>query len=133
MDYEKLLAKAMKDLPENVVQKERFEIPKVKGFIQGNKTVVTNFNVIVSALRREAQHFLKYLLKEVASPGTLDGARLSLGRKISSSLLNTKIKKYAEEYVICEKCGKPDTSIINKEGKSYLKCGACGHQKEIKL
>jgi translation initiation factor 2 subunit 2 len=133
MDYEKLLAKAMKDLPENVVQKERFEIPKVKGFIQGNKTVVTNFNTIVSALRRDVQHFLKYLLKEVASHGTLEGTRLNLGRKISSSLLNTKIKKYADEYVICEKCGKPDTSIINKEGKSYLKCGACGHQKEIKL
>ena len=133
MDYEKLLDEAWKDMPEDVAKEgARLEIPKAKGHHQGNRTVITNFSNIISMLGRYAQHFLKYLLKAIAAPGRMEEGRLMIGRKVSPSLLNSKILKYAEEYVLCE-CGKPDTSIIKKEGKTYLKCMACGKQREIKL
>jgi translation initiation factor 2 subunit 2 len=133
MDYEKMLEEGLKKLPEVTVKTERFEIPKVSGHIQGNKTVINNFNIIVSALRRDSSHFLKYLLREIAAPGNLDGSRLIISRKVSSSLLNMKIKEYAEKYVICPTCGKQDTVLTEKEGVIYLKCTACGNQKEVKL
>ena len=60
-DYEKLLEKAKASLPNLSEKKERFEIPKVKGHIQGNKTIVTNFNQIITSFGRESQHILKYL------------------------------------------------------------------------
>ena len=133
MDYAKMLDDGWKNLPEDVTSSgERFEVPKAKGHVQGNKTVITNFNQIVGDLRRDSQHFLKFLLKEIAAPGHMVGNRLVVNRKVSPSLLNTKILKYAEEYVFCE-CGKPDTMIIKKEGKTFLKCMACGKQREIKL
>ena len=44
-----------------------------------------------------------------------------------------KIKEYAEKYVICPTCGKQDTVLTEKEGVIYLKCTACGNQKEVKL
>lgn len=130
--YEEMLDEGMKALPENVVRKERFEIPKVTGHVQGNKTVITNFKEIVGILRREQAHFLKYLLKELATPRIVDGPRLMLSRKVSSSLINTKIESYANTFVLCGTCGKPDTQIIDKEGVLYLKCTACGSQKQIK-
>src|SRR3989338_2771155 len=118
MNYEEMLDQGMKALPEKIVKTERFEIPKVKGHIQGNKTIITNFYQIVQAFRREEEHFLKYLLRELATPGKLEGTLLIIGRKISSTLINQKIKQY--------------THIIVKEGKTLLKCTACGAQIPIK-
>ena len=130
--YEQMLEEGIKSLPESVVLKERFEIPKAKGHVQGNKTVITNFNDIISSFRRDKDHFLKYILKELATPGYMDGPRLVLGRKVNASLINQKIEAYANNYVMCNNCGKPDTQIVVKEEKSYLRCAACGTQKLIK-
>jgi translation initiation factor 2 subunit 2 len=132
MNYETLLDRAEKNLPEKVIIKERFEMPKVKGRIEGNKTIITNFNQIVTILRRDQKHVLKYLLRELAAPGIIIGQRLSLGRKISSQLINAKLQKYANEFVICKDCKRPDTQIL-KEGKILvLKCTACGAKHPIK-
>ncbi len=131
-DYKKLLEKGRKELPESVFKTERFEIPKVKGHIQGNKTVITNFNQIVSTMRRDPQHLLKFLLKELATPGIMDGPRLVFSRKLKSELINSKIEKYTNTFVICPECKKPDTKLI-REGKVYfLKCMACGAKHPIK-
>ena len=128
-----MLEKARKELPENVTITERFETPKAKGHIQGNKTVITNFNNIIDTFRRDKDHFLKFLLRELATPGNLDGPRLVLGRRVSASLINQKIQQYADNYVLCSTCGKPDTQIIEKENETYLKCAACGSQKKIRM
>ena len=130
--YEEMLEEGISKLPKEVVVTERFEVPKAKGHIQGNKTVITNFNNILEAFRRDRDHFLKFLLKELATPGIFDGPRLVLGRKVSASMINAKIQQYAEMFVLCGSCGKPDTQIIEKEGVSYLKCTACGTQKQIR-
>ena len=68
-DYSKMLVEARKALPEVVFIKERFEIPKAVGHIQGNRTIISNFLQIASYLRREVNHPLKYVLKELATPG----------------------------------------------------------------
>ncbi len=130
--YEEMLDEAIKALPQEVIVKERFEIPKASGHIQGNKTVITNFNNILNSLRRDRDHFLKFLLKELATPGVFDGPRLVLGRKVSASLINQKIQQYAVTFVLCSNCGKPDTQILVRADLSYLKCTACGTEKQIK-
>lgn len=131
-NYGTMLDEAIKQLPETAIKTTRFEIPNVKGFLQGNKTVITNFKDIVDMFRRDTLHFLKYLLKELATPGNLDGPRLVLGRKVTSSLINQKVRDYAKTYVLCSTCGKPDTQIIKKDNATYLKCAACGAQHSIK-
>ena len=72
MDYKELLGKAKKELPEVKESSERFKIPKVKGHIQGSKTIVNNFVQIANELRREPTHLLKYILKELATPGEIN-------------------------------------------------------------
>ena len=60
MNYEDMLKKAFENMPESVVEKQRFEVPSVKGHIQGNKTVIINFMQIAAHIRRDYQHILKF-------------------------------------------------------------------------
>ena len=131
MDYEELLKRAESKIPKKILQKERFEIPPVKGHIEGTKTIITNFSQIASTLHRDQQHLLKYLLRELAAPGNINGQRLILGKKISSSLINEKIEKYANEFVICKDCKKPDTHLLKEGRVLMLKCTACGSKHPI--
>ncbi|MBI2147463.1 translation initiation factor IF-2 subunit beta [Candidatus Woesearchaeota archaeon] len=130
--YEELLDKAIENLPEVVFEKQRFEIPKVAGHFQGNRTVIGNFIQIAQTFRRRPEHFLKYLLKELAAPGALRGQALLLGTKIPASKINEKVRKYANEFVLCSDCGKPDTELLRDGNVSSLKCNACGVKHAIK-
>ena len=132
MDYEKLLKKARKELPESVLKKERFEIPKVKGHLEGNKTIISNFEQIANALRRPIEHLLKYVLRELATPGDMRKGSLIIGRKVSASRVNEKIEKYANEFVICSECKKPDTKLTKEDRVTFMKCLACGAKHPVK-
>ncbi len=133
MEYEQLLERARERLPEAVVERERFEIPKVKGHVEGNKTIISNFSQIASTLRRPVEHLLKFILKELATPGEISRAGLLvLGAKVPASRINDKIREYAYEFVLCPKDGKPDTDIIYEGEFAYLKCNACGNKQPVK-
>jgi translation initiation factor 2 subunit 2 len=125
MKYEDMLKSAKEKLPVIVAKSERFEIPKVKGRVEGNKTIIVNFFQIASLLAREPEHMLKYLQRELATPGYLVDKRLVFGRKLASAMINDKLKKYIETFVLC-KCGKPDTKLLFEDGKQIKKCMACG-------
>ncbi|MBI4145257.1 translation initiation factor IF-2 subunit beta [Candidatus Woesearchaeota archaeon] len=132
MDYDVLLSRARSKLPESVLEKERFELPKVVGRLEGSKTVISNFAQIAAALRRPMEHLLKYLLKELATPGQIRGNFLVLGAKLPASRINDKIKQYADEFVFCQKCGKPDTDIKKEGGFHVLVCSVCGERRPVK-
>ena len=132
MEYEELLKRGRGLMPESVFEKERFEIPKVKGHLEGNKTIVSNFSQIAGNLRRPQEHLLKYILKELATPGDIRSGQLILGSKIPATRINEKIRQYSHEFVLCPDCGKPDTEI-KKEGEfSILQCSACGSKHQVK-
>jgi len=132
-DYKKLLEEARKDLPEHVFQKERFEIPKVKGHIQGNRTIISNFLQIASTLGREPENMLKFVLRELATPGEIKkSGSVIIGSKVPASRINEKIKQYANSYVFCYECGKPDTKIEREGNLSFIKCTVCGSRHSIK-
>lgn len=126
MDYKELLGRGRNNLPESVLRTERFAVPNIRGHVQGSKTVLSNFFQILDSLGREEEHFLKYLLKELATPGEVKKPLVILGRKVSASIINQKIVDYAQKYVICKECGKPETSLSKQDRISYIKCNACG-------
>lgn len=132
MEYEKMLDRGIKSLPESAIEKSRFEIPLVKGHIEGNKTVISNFTVIVGVLRRDVSHVLKYLLKELATAGEMKGSMMVLKTKTPASKINEKIRKYAAEFVLCHECGKPDTKLEKDKNITYLRCMACGSKQAVK-
>jgi len=130
--YEKLLEKAEKELPELSGGSDRFVIEKVIGHLEGNKTVLANLKNIAKTLGRDPNHLLKYLLRELATPGKFVRERVILGTKMSANIINKKIKKYASEFVFCPECGKPDTQLLEDKGITHLKCLACGVKKPVK-
>ncbi len=131
-DYEKLLESAYNALPKDKGSGKRFEIPKFKGFVEGKTTVITNFKEVSESLRRDAAHIIKFLTKELATPINYDGKRAILQGKFRLDQLNSRLEAYAKEYVLCNECGKPDTSIITFEGVKYKRCEACGAKAPVK-
>ncbi|PIN73546.1 translation initiation factor IF-2 subunit beta [Candidatus Woesearchaeota archaeon CG10_big_fil_rev_8_21_14_0_10_45_16] len=130
--YEELLEKAQGELPEQTQGDQRFTIEKVKGHLEGNKTVLVNLKKIAKDLQRSPEHLLKYLLRELATPGKFVGERTIFGTKVAASMINKKIKKYASEFLYCSECNKPDTKLEEEKGVTYLKCQACGAKKPVK-
>ena len=113
--YEALLKKVYSSLPEVVQSDVRFEVPKATGHVQGNRTIINNFHQIADTLRRKPEHLLKFILKELATPGELKKNGVIMGTKIPASRINEKIEKYVENYVLCSECKKPDTQLL-KDG-----------------
>ena len=130
--YEQLLQKAEAELPEQVAGSERFVIEKVKGHLEGNKTVIINLRKIAKDVGRDENHLLKYLLRELATPGKYERDRAIFGTKVAASAINKKIRKYVSEFVYCSECGKPDTKLVEEKDVVYLRCLACGVKKPVK-
>jgi len=131
MEYEKLLNSAFEKVNKTEVC-NRFELKKVNIFHEGyNKTWITNFLQIALCLRRDQEHLARFLSKNLASYGEIVGERLFLGRKIFPEMVQKKIEFYLNEYVKCSKCGKPDTELLEEDGKVHLKCLACGIKNEV--
>ena len=132
MDYESLLKKALATVPKTTSSSERFEIPKVQGHIEGNKTIINNFLNIAKSFGREVDQLLKYLQRELATPAFIDGQRLILGRKLNSDFINRKVEQFAKDFVLCRECGKPDTKLEKEDRVLFMRCTACGARHPVR-
>ncbi len=132
-NYEKLLDNIYENLPKQVMQKERFEIPTFESFTEGNKTVIKNFSVVVDKLRREKGILIKWLSKELAVPISEEGDRIILQRRTNSDIVNKKLEEFTQKFVLCKECKKPDTKIADAgHGLKQLVCEACGARATIR-
>jgi len=130
-DYLALLEKAKEELPDTIEKHERFVVPEADVFQEGKQTVIRNFGDIVDSLRREPEHLLHFLLRELGAPGSVDGRRAIIKAKISPSQITDRINNYTETWVLCSECGRPDTHI-NKDGRVLvLECEACGAHRPV--
>ncbi|MCD6434281.1 MAG: translation initiation factor IF-2 subunit beta [Candidatus Diapherotrites archaeon] len=126
MEYEKLLKRAYESLPKKTLTRKRFEMPVADVINQGNKTIIRNYQQILKVFNRPERHFFKFLARETASAVTVSGQQLVLNRKLSIEEIQKVIENYANSFVLCSICKKPDTKIIEKHGVKMLKCEACG-------
>ena len=131
-DYEKLLEEAYSKVTQVEGTGERFEIPKIEGHFEGKKTILTNFNQVAAHIRRDPEHFKKYLSRELATPIIQEKDKTILNKKISSKQINPKIEQYVKDFVICRECGKPDTQIEKEDRTNFLHCLACGAKHPIR-
>ena len=130
-DYAKLLEKAYSNLPKTVGTGERFEIPKVVGIRMGRRTIVQNFGDISSVMNREPHHLLKFLSRELATAASLDGTRAIFQGKFDVGTVTRLLTIYAQRFVICPICNRPDTKM-EKEGRYlFLRCEACGARSSV--
>jgi translation initiation factor 2 subunit 2 len=126
MNYEELLKRAMEKLPKKVEGEKRFVVPGVEFDFSGTKTIFKNFGAILNVLRRDADHLAKYLFKELATPGSIEGNTLIFQRKLPRGILQDKVNSYIKEFVYCKVCGEPDTKLVKEDRITFIKCEACG-------
>ncbi|NPE26538.1 translation initiation factor IF-2 subunit beta [Methanococcoides sp. SA1] len=132
MGYEDLLNAAYEKVEVNEEACDgRFEVLKVTGHHEGVRTVISNFVKVAECLRRRPEHLLKFLGKELGIQGEIKKDQAVFSRKVSSKDVNAKVERYAKRYVMCEKCGKPDTELDEEGNKVFVRCLACGDKREV--
>ena len=130
--YRELLKRAHSQLPPEVLEHKRFEVPRVRSGTIGMRTYIVNFKEIADALNRDPQHLLRYLAREMATAGTVDGVRAIFQGKFRSDALDRLVQRYVEEFETCPVCKGPDTKIVKEKRLSFLVCNACGARSSIR-
>jgi translation initiation factor 2 subunit 2 len=131
LDYEALLDRAKKDLPQTLEAHDRFQVPEPDVMIEGKTTVIRNFGAIAESLRREPEHLYGYLLRELGTAGSLDGQRVVFKGKVATAQIVDRIKSYVDEYVLCSECDRPDTKIVKDGRVLILTCETCGAHRPV--
>jgi len=131
-DYRELLKRAHGQLPPEIFEHKRFEIPRVRSGTIGMRTYIVNYKEIAEALNRDPLHLLRYLSREMATAGSISGARAIFHGKFKNDTLDSLIQHYAQEFIVCPVCKRPDTKITKEKRFSFLTCDACGAKSSIR-
>jgi len=126
LSYEELLDRALSQVPKVEFDRSRFKIPDPEIVMIGNRTVLKNLKGIASALNRDPEHLMKYLLRELGAAGSVDGSQAIFQGKFNSSLMKGRIERYADEFVFCRECNRPDTKLVKQGRILMMRCEACG-------
>jgi len=130
--YEQLLDRALEQIPKTVFESARFQIPEAEVVMVGSRTIIRNFKAIATAVNREPEHFMKYLLRELGAAGGTQGVQAIFQGKFSNAIVDERIRRYVEEFVLCRECKKPDTKLERRERVYILRCEACGARTSVR-
>ena len=130
--YEKLLDRALADLPDMETTGERFVVPEPRVLVEGKTTILDNFGNIADVFNRDPDHLMKYLTRELGTAGKIEGSRAVFQGRFTKEMLKSNIDAYVEEYVICSECGRPDTQLVKVDRVLMLRCSACGGHRPVK-
>jgi len=131
--YESLLKRAKEALPTPVSSGERFQVPEADLIVEGKTTVLRNFLDITTAINREPDQVLQYLLRELGTAGSLEDRRVVFKGKVTGQQVADRLKSYIDTYVICSECGRPDTRLVKEDRIAILECDACGARRPVKV
>jgi translation initiation factor 2 subunit 2 len=130
-DYQNLLKRVHSATAKERIDDDRFKVPKVDVFYEGNTTVLKNFDKIIDVLNRDANHFLKFLLGSVGTAGEISSGRVIFQGKIPIKTIQDRLDEYVQTYVICQECHRPDTHLVKKDRTLLIRCDACGAFRSI--
>lgn len=132
MNYKELLKRAHSQLPSEIVEHKRFEIPKPRSFVTGMRTILNNMKEICEAFNRDPPHLLKFLSGEMATAATMRGPRAIFQGRFGPDTFERLIKRYVNEFVVCPVCTRPDTKIAKEKRFLFLRCEACGAKSSLR-
>lgn len=130
-DYRSLLDRAYAELPDQVESYERWTVPRPDVRRAGRRSVIMNFKEIADELMRDPEHLLKFLSGEMATLANFDGIRAVFQGRFTSDTVRNLLEIYANKYVVCPVCKRPDTKIVRERRLWFLQCEACGARSSI--
>lgn len=132
-EYLKLLERLYSKIPDKVSKSGYQELPKLIIMNIGSSTIIRNFAEFADRIMRDPKLLMKYLLKELAVPGTLsENGQLEIQGKFSSSAINTLVDRFIKGYVQCQTCKSLDTTLKVERKVWYIQCLACGAVTTVK-
>jgi translation initiation factor 2 subunit 2 len=130
--YEDMLKRVYSKLPSKAFKHKRFELPKPRSWIAGSRTILLNYKEVCDTLNRDPNAVLKFLSRELATAGHFEGARAFFQGRFHNSTFQRLVKKYADVFVVCPICDRPDTKVVKEKRLSFLVCEACGARSSIR-
>ena len=112
-----------------------FKMIPPKILIEGTKkTVIMNFRDLCERMNRILDHVCKFILYELSTTGSLtnNNNSLKIKGKYKSNVIETIIKKYIKEFLLCNQCKSPKTIIIKENRLNYIECRNCNSKYTIK-
>jgi len=135
--YEELLGRVFNILRENNPElagdRRRTVMRPPQVLREGTKkTVFVNFMDLCKTMHRLPEHVMNFLLAELGTSGSLDGQqRLVVKGRFAPKNFEGILRRYINEYVICNGCKSPDT-ILSKENRLFfLRCEKCGSGRSV--
>ncbi|GMH19345.1 hypothetical protein Nepgr_021186 [Nepenthes gracilis] len=126
--YEELLGRVFSILRENNPElagdRRRTVMRPPQVLREGTKkTVFVNFMDLCKTMHRQPEHVMTFLLAEMGTSGSLDGQqRLVVKGRFAPKNFEGILRRYVNEYVICNGCKSSDT-ILSKENRLFfLRC-----------
>lgn len=132
LDYEALLERGFSKIPEKAIKFSKYELPQADSNIIGSKTIIYNFKEIAEKLNRDPNHLLKFIVRELATSGTIEETRATLHGKFTKSQIDELIQRYVKSYVLCASCNKPDTKLLKDGRLTFIVCEVCGAKNPAK-
>jgi translation initiation factor 2 subunit 2 len=90
-----------------------------------------DFKEIADYFGRDPEHLLKFLSGEMATLPRFDGTRAIFQGRFRADSIRNLLEVYANKYVVCPVCKRPDTRIVRERRLFFLQCEACGARSSI--
>eukprot|EP01087_Luapelamoeba_hula_P016939 TRINITY_DN526_c0_g1_i1.p1 TRINITY_DN526_c0_g1~~TRINITY_DN526_c0_g1_i1.p1 ORF type:complete len:317 (+),score=79.42 TRINITY_DN526_c0_g1_i1:82-951(+) len=133
--YDALLKRAFDLIGQSKPDKVRSKIPYPQAFRIGtSRTLWANFPAIVKALNRLPQHLLNFVIVELGTTANLDASgRVVIKGRFLPKQLDSLVRKYLTEYVLCKTCGSRDTTLKKENRLHFLQCNStvCGSTRSL--
>lgn len=136
--YDELLDRVVDQLTEHhpdliVKKRTRIKPPQLQ-LLSSKKTLWVNFQEICSMMQRDPHHVYQFFMAELGTEGSIDGnQRLIIRGKYVAKYIESLLRKYVVEYVTCEMCRSPHTTL-DKDAASRLyfcQCQDCGSRRSV--
>lgn len=120
--------------PDLVEKKRRNIKPPQLTLLSSKKTLWVNFQEICTMMQRDPQHVYQFFMAELGTEGSIDGnERLVIRGKYVPKYIESLLRKYVVEYVTCEMCRSPNTSLERDSHSRlyFLDCKDCGSRRSV--
>jgi translation initiation factor 2 subunit 2 len=99
-----------------------------------NKSAWINFQEICDILRRTSEHLSRFVFVELGTDGSIVGdQQLVLKGRYLSKHIEHLLRKYMNEYVLCQMCKSMNTALSRDPSiRLYtMKCDNCGSSRSV--
>ena len=114
-------------------EKTRYTMKPPVVYREGSKkTIWVNFPDICKIMHRQPEHVYAFLFAEVGTTGAVDGSgRLVIKSRFQPKHIENVLRKYIAQYVKCQTCRTPETTLVRDNRLMFMECHKCGSKRSV--